>query len=95
MKNTGTKTIDTDVYDHDFYRLDNVTTGPDLSVHFAFAPTAVRPLGNGGELVGNELVYHSELQERQSVQCGITGFSTNPSDYDFIVKNRKTGVGVE
>ncbi len=95
MKNTGTKTIDTDVYDHDFYRLDNVTTGPDLSVHFAFTPVASRTLANGGELVGRDLIYHTELQERQTVQSGITGFSAKPSDYDFIVKNGKTGVGVE
>ena len=95
MKNTGTKTIDTDVYDHDFYRLDNVTTGPDMSVHFAFTPTASRALANGGELNGHDLVYHSELQERQTVQTGITGYSSSPSDYDFIVKNAKTGVGVE
>ena len=95
MKNTGTKTIETDVYDHDFYRVDNTPTGPDMTVHFAFAPTPTRPFANGGKIDGNNIVYQNELGDRQTVSSSLTGFSTNPSDYDFIVKNVKTGVGVE
>jgi hypothetical protein len=95
MENTGTKTIETDVYDHDFYRLDNVPTGPDMVIHFAFSPKTTRPLTNGGQIQGHDLVYQSELQERQSVQSQITGYSDNVADYDFTVKNVKTGVGVE
>lgn len=95
MKNTGTKTIDTDVYDHDFYRLDNATTGPDLMIHFAFTPTASRPLTNGGAINGHDITYQSELKERQSVSSFITGYGTDPKDYDITVKNAKSGVGVE
>jgi len=95
IKNTGTKTIDTDVYDHDFYRVDETPTGPDMVVHFAFAPTATRPFTNGGEIKGNDITYQSELPSRGSVSSLLTGYSNKPSDYDFIVKNIKTGVGVE
>lgn len=95
LKNTGTKPIDTDVYDHDFYRLDNAPTGPDMVVHFAFAPAATRPLNNGGEIRGHDLIYQNELQERQPVSSLLTGYSSDPSDYDFTVENLKTGVGVE
>jgi hypothetical protein len=95
MKNTGTKTIDTDVYDHDFFRLDNAPTGPDMVIHFAFTPTATRPLNNGGEIKGHDLVYESELQDRQSVSSLLSGYSSDPADYDITVKNVKTGVGVE
>ncbi len=34
LKNTGTETIDTQVYDHDFYMLDDTPTGPDIAVRF-------------------------------------------------------------
>jgi hypothetical protein len=38
LKNTGKKVIDTDVYNHNFYMLDKQTTGPDVTVKFAFPP---------------------------------------------------------
>jgi hypothetical protein len=95
MKNTGTKVIDTDVYEHDFFMIDNAPTGPDMAVHFAFEPKATRPLQHGGEIIGKDLVYHEELQPNESVASFLTGFSNSPSDYDFTLENRKTGVGVE
>ncbi len=95
MRNTGTKVIDTDVYEHDFFRLDNAPTGPAIVIHFAFAPQATTPLQNGGAIVGQDLVYHQELQPGQSVTSFLTGFSQSVSDYDFTVENRDTGVGVE
>jgi hypothetical protein len=94
MKNTGTKTIDTDVYDHDFYRLDNITTGPDTTIHFAFEPVATRPFTNGGVITGHDITYQN-LLDRGAVSSLLTGYSTNVSDYDIVVKNLKTGAGVE
>jgi hypothetical protein len=95
MKNTGTKIIDTDVYEHDFFVLDHAPTGPGMALHFAFAPHATRPLGHGAEIEGNEIVFHEELKTGQTVQSPLTGFSGSPSDYDFTLENRNTGVGVE
>jgi hypothetical protein len=95
MKNTGTKPIEMDVYDHDFYVLDNTPTGPDMVVHFGFEPTPKRPLQFGGKIDGKELTYEQELQPRQSVASYMTGFSDKVSDYDMTVEDRKTGAGVE
>ncbi len=95
LKNIGTETIDTQVYDHDFYMLDGAPTGPDMAVRFPFEPTAVRDLGNGASVSGKELVFSRELETGQSSQSVLTGYSGDASSYDFIVENRKTGVGVE
>lgn len=95
MKNTGAKTIDTDVYEHDFFMLDDKPTGPGIVVHFAFEPKATRPLENGGEITGHDLIYHQELGPRQSVTSFLTGYSNSSSDYDFTVEDKNTGVGVE
>jgi hypothetical protein len=95
MKNTGTRTIDMDVYEHDFYMLDKTPTGPGMVVHFAFEPKATRQLTNGGILKGNDLTYRQELQDRQTVQSPLTGYSNSPADYKFSVVNEKTGAGVE
>ena len=95
MKNTGTKIIDTDVYEHDFFMLDDQPTGPGMVIHFAFEPKATRPLENGGEIEGHDLTYTEELQPRESVTSFLTGFSDSASDYDFTVEDKNTGVGVE
>jgi hypothetical protein len=95
LKNTGTKTIDTEVYDHDFFMLDGAPTGPGMVVRFPFEPKPSRDLGSGAKIDGKQIVYGQELQARQSATSYLTGYSSNPSDYDFIVENTNTGVGVE
>ena len=95
MKNTGTETIDTQVYNHDFFVLDGAPTGPGMIVRFPFTPKADRPLENGARLEGNQIVYSRELEAGQSVYATISGYSDRPSDFDFVVENTHTGVGVE
>ena len=97
MKNIGTRAIDTQVYDHDFFMLDNAPTGPGMAVHFPFEPKATRPLEPHAKIDGKDIVYLEELQAgpRQAATSYLTGFSNNPADYDMIVENRNTGVGVE
>ena len=95
LKNTGAKPIDTQVYDHDFYMIDSVPTGPGMAVHFAFTPQPEKPLDAHAKIDGNDIVYLQKLGPRQSVFSYLTGYSSNPADYDFTVENRNTGVGVE
>jgi hypothetical protein len=95
MKNTGTTTIETDVYNHDFFVLDGVSTGPGMVVRFPFEPKAETALENGGRIDGKEIVYERELETGQSVAGSLTGFSSKISDFDFFLENRNTGVGVE
>jgi hypothetical protein len=95
LKNTGTETIDTQVYNHDFFMLDNATTGPGMIIRFPFTPKTDRPLENGARLEGNQIVYTRELEAGQSAFATITGYSEHPSDFDFVVENTRTGVGVE
>ena len=94
LKNTGTAPIETDVYDHDFYMIDNAPTGPDMVVRFPFTPTA-SPEFKNARIDGKQLVYDRELQSGESAAGALTGYSSQASDYDFIIENRKTGAGVE
>lgn len=100
LKNTGTRTIDTEVYDHDFYRLDDAPTGPDITIRFPFEPTATQPPGeaarfNGARIDGKQIVFERDLETGQSIFSALTGYSQNLSDYDFFIENAKTGAGVE
>jgi hypothetical protein len=95
LKNIGTEAIDTNVYDHDFYVIDDGVTGPDMSVRFPFTPTAEPAFENGARIDGKEIVYGRELQTGESAAAALTGYSDQASDYHFFVENRKTGAGVE
>ena len=95
LKNTGTKLIDSQVYDHDFYMIDSVPTGPGMAVHFAFTPQAEKSMEPLAKIDGKDIVYLHEIAPRQAAASYLTGYSSNPADYDFTVENRNTGVGVE
>jgi hypothetical protein len=95
MKNTGTSTIETDVYNHDFFMLDGVPTGPGMVVRFPFEPKAEPGFANSARIEGKEIVYERELQSGESAASSLTGFSSNVSDFDFFIENKNSGVGVE
>ena len=96
LKNTGKKTIETTVYDHNFLIIDKQLTGPGYVVNF---PENVKGTGRGfGEIAqihDNKLVFLRELSQGESVYCnGLLGFNNNAPDYNLSVENLKTGAGV-
>lgn len=94
LKNTGQKPIDTSVYDHNFFVIDNEVVGPDIVVHFPFEPKAVTDLKDLAHLNGHDLVYNQDLQKGQTAMSEIQGFGDSAKDYDFRIENRKSGAGV-
>ena len=95
LKNTGKKVIDTSVYDHNFYVIDEQRTGPDFRVRFTFPPKATTDFKDKAEIRGNELIYKRSLDRRgDSVASWLTGFGATAKDYDIVVENTKTGAGV-
>lgn len=94
FKNTGHKPIESDVYEHDFYMLDNQPTGPDIVIRFPFDVHATQDLHGYAETKGKELVYLKELTGRQSAQSNLTGYGNDAKDYNIVVENLKSGAGV-
>lgn len=95
LRNTGTKVIDTSVYNHDFYMIDNQPAGPAYRVAFAFAPQARNDLKGIAEIRGKELVYKRELQGGgESVFSALTGFGNTAKDNDIVVENITAKAGV-
>jgi hypothetical protein len=75
--------------------LDGAPTGPGMVVRFPFEPKAEPDFANGARIDGKEIVYERELQTGESAASSLTGFSSRVSDFDFMVENKNTGVGVE
>jgi len=94
LKNTGKKTIETNVYNHGFFMLDGAVTGPDMVVKFPFEAKATANLQGFAELQGKEFHYLKELTARGSVHSEISGFGPTDKDFDFRIENKKTGAGV-
>ncbi len=90
LKNTGAKTIDTLVYNHDFFVIDKEVVGPDTVIRFAWTPKPDKPFQNGGEISGDEIRYKKELQTGQTVSADLSGFGA----YDFRIENKKSLAGV-
>ena len=92
IESTGTKTINAQMYDHNFFVFDGEKVGPDVEVRFPFKiePFNVR----GSDIVFGEkqLNYKNAITTANRMQ--IKGFSNSSKDYDIHIENKKTGAGV-
>lgn len=94
LTNRGKRTIETDVYDHDFYVIDGTPTGPSFTVKFAFTPKADSNFNGFAEIRGNDLVYLKTLEDHQTASSFLKGFGASAKDYDIRVENSATKAGV-
>ncbi|MDR2887126.1 MAG: hypothetical protein LBV26_03840 [Bacteroidales bacterium] len=97
LKNTGVKTIETSVYNHNFFVMDNLNVGPDYTITF---PWNINLLGSNdgldtlADITGNRITFLKELRQGENVFYSIGGFSDSHTDHDIRIENRKAGVGV-
>jgi hypothetical protein len=96
LKNTGTRTIETSVYDHNFFVIDKHPIGPGLTIGFPFIVTGEgRGIGELAEVEGNQIKFLRTLGNGESVSCPVLkGFSPSPDDYDIRIENQITGAGI-
>lgn len=94
LANEGKRAIETEVYDHNFTRIDHQPIGPDVALTFPFAPRATQDLKGIAEVRGKQIVFPKPLTGGDTIDSDITGFGKDTSDYDIRVENRKTGAGV-
>ena len=94
LENSGRKPIATSVYNHNFFTIDGMQTGPDAVVRLPFEPRAARPLNDLAEVRGREIRFLRPFEPKETVFTEVEGFGTTAKDYDFRIENRKTGAGV-
>lgn len=94
LRNTGRKTIQSTVYEHNFYMIDNQPAGPNYVVKVPWDVHAKADLKGSAEPAGQELRYLKELPPGASVFSELTGYGSAASDYDIRVENRAAGAGV-
>jgi hypothetical protein len=96
LENKGTTTIETDVYNHNFFVMDQQPTGPDFIVKFPFAPQGeFKGKTDKGAIDGKNIVYKDVISKGEFFALSpLTGYGTGTSEYDIRIENMKTGTGV-
>lgn len=97
LENTGKLPIKTRVYNHNFFMLDEEPVGPSYEVTFAFKPRLVsntNGMGTIADISGNKIIFHREIQNQESIYFVLDGYSSNASDYDITLTNKRSGYGV-
>ena len=95
LKNIGRRSIESDVYDHNFLVLDKQPTGPNFEIRLPFdfsAKEAIAP--KMAEKRGHAFVYRKLLQDKDTVAVTFQGYGATPADYNITIDNRKVGVGM-
>lgn len=96
LKNTGTTTLETDVYNHNFFVMDQQPTGPDFIVKLPFVPQGeFKGKPEKGAIDGKNIIYKEVISKGEFFAVSpLTGYSTDISDNDVRIENTKTGTGV-
>ena len=96
LKNTGKSTIETSVYDHNFFVIDKQPVGPGLIFTFPFKVSGLgRGIGDIAKIEANQISFLRTLASGENVFCGgLEGYSQSSKDYDIKIENHNTGAGV-
>ena len=94
LKNTGKETLETDVFNHDFFMIGGLPSGPDITVTFPFDTRATANLKGLAEMRGKQMVYLRELVRNESIMTDLEGYGQSASDYDIRVENKQAKTGV-
>jgi hypothetical protein len=95
LKNTGRRTIQSTVYNHNFLVLDKQPMGPDFRISVPFQIHSPRPPNKDlAQIQENRVVFSKVLEGEDVVFASLQGFGPSPKDHDIRIENRKVGAGV-
>lgn len=102
LKNTGKKRIETSVYNHNFFVIDQELTGPNIETTFPY-DIYLDKSGNKrvvnfdalGIISDRSISFSRYFKKGENVYTNaLMGFSDLPEDYRFSITNTKSGAGV-
>ncbi len=95
LRNTGTRTITTQVYNHNFLNINGTgtTSGLELSTAYPFT-VAAAPDAQLAEVAGNRFIYRAAPTTEQRVTAVLNGFGAAAADNGFHIVHRTLGAGV-
>lgn len=96
LKNTGITTIETNVYNHNFFTLDRQITTKGFEIVFPYTVDgAVDNTVDYGRLDGTKIVFTRDHTPNDHVQFrNLTGYGKESKDYDIKIENHNSGACV-
>ncbi|WP_373518868.1 hypothetical protein [Pricia sp.] len=96
LKNSGSQIIDTQVFNHNYFVIDENNVDAGYQIQFPFKIIANNEgLRDFAEIENNQINFKSGLAENEHVYIGsIKGFSSDPQDYNLTLESINAGVGV-
>ena len=95
LKNTGSRNIDTTVYNHNFLIMDGQAPGPGLTMAMPYEIQTSRPPSKElAEVRGKQLAYLKTLEGKDVVALPVQGFGGSPEDHQIRIENSKLGIGM-
>ncbi len=96
LENTGRRTIETSVYDHNFLVLDKQPIGPDFAITLPFTIHAQHlQSADLMQIAGHRFTYRKKIEGRETVSAEFSGFRNTADDYKITIENRKDGMGMQ
>jgi hypothetical protein len=97
LKNTGTQILETTVYNHNFFVMDQTLIGPAYEVKFPY-PVSGTPR-EGADLVtveGNRIQFVKDMVPKKYLYfTDIERHNNGNPDYNFSIENHKSGAAVK
>jgi hypothetical protein len=96
FRNKGKSTIETLVYNHNFFVINDQTVGPGFSAEFPFNLSGVFIDGPDiAEIRQHRIILKRDLSYGETIFCDrLEGFGRSKEDYDIKIENHNTGAGV-
>lgn len=94
LKNTGTKAIETDQFNHNFFMIDGEASGPAFNISFPYAIATSDDTKGFLEIKDKELYFIKELVDDNNVFVALSGYGGEVEDHQVTVVNQKSGAGV-
>jgi hypothetical protein len=96
LKNKGKNPIKTNVYNHNFFVINDQPTGPGFTVKFPYKISGEgQGFGTVALIKDNTIGFSRNLNKGETVFCGaLNGYRDVSDDYDVRIENSTTGAGV-
>ena len=97
LVNTGKKAIHTDVYDHNFFMIDDKPVGPGyvVKVPYMIESEGVDNDSDFSGISGKELRFTRNVRTGEDINYfNLGGFGPDSSDYDIRIEHHGAGAGV-
>jgi hypothetical protein len=99
LKNNGKQTIETEVFNHNFFVFDDQLIGEGCELTFTkniYCSGENSGIGDIAEIEDNKLKILRSLGKGESVYCdSINAINNDAIDYDIKIDNHKAGAGVQ